>query len=124
MEHLIAGAGRFFSRTDLETLLTWRLLMISHYRLESARDAVTRHLLDAPVRFFTALFMRLQEAERISTEADAPQIARVVASIFFEHSFRANLVAAWEDGSPDFLEEARGQLEVVARALDTPRRPG
>ena len=115
-EHLMAGAHRFFSRADRETRLTWRLLMVSQYRFEAARRTLTDSILDAPVRFFTALLEHLQQQERLKDHVDAHALARVVASIFFERSFRANLLAAWEDTPPDVLEGLRAELEVITRA--------
>jgi AcrR family transcriptional regulator len=116
-EHLLAGAQRFFSRADRETRLTWRLLMVSQYRFETARRALTDSILDAPVRFFTALLERLKQEERLKNHVDAHALARVVASIFFERSFRANLVAAWEDTPPDVLEGLRAELDLITQAI-------
>jgi AcrR family transcriptional regulator len=116
-EHLMSGAKRFFGRADRATQLTWRLLMVSQYRFESARHAVARNILNAPVGFFTTLLERMKEAGRIREEVDVGSVAKVIASIFFEHSFRQNLAAAWEGDDSESLEDLRGRLDVVAAAV-------
>lgn len=116
-EYLMSGAKRFFSRADRETQLTWRLLMVSQYRFDLARYAIVRSILDAPVDFFTTLLGRMKEAGRVREEVDVGSVAKILASIFFEHSFRANLAAAWDGEDPGGLEDLRGEIDLVARAV-------
>jgi len=100
---LIEGAKHFFARADRETRLTWRILMISQYSHEQARRSVESHVLAAPVRFFSGLLEGLQNAGRIRKEIDCQRAARIIAALFFDYSFRANLKAAWgEPGDADF----------------------
>jgi AcrR family transcriptional regulator len=114
---LIAGAKRFYGRTDRETLLTWRILMISQYRYESARNSLESHLLDTPRRFFVALLESLKAARKIPESTDAETAGRTIAALFFHYSFRSNLQAAGEDESPQEFERLSQDLRLVARAV-------
>lgn len=77
--------------------------MISQYSHEQARRSVESHVLAAPVRFFSGLLEGLQNAGRIRKEIDCQRAARIIAALFFDYSFRANLKAAWgEPGDADF----------------------
>ena len=115
--YLLEGAKRFYAKADRETMLTWRLLMVTQYHLPAARAGVEHHLLEAPARFFAAMVERMQEGGAVRTDADARAAGRVLAAVFFQHSFAANLEAAWEGQASDFFESLRGELELVSRAL-------
>ncbi|MFW6232251.1 MAG: sodium:solute symporter family transporter, partial [Spirochaetota bacterium] len=41
----------------------------------------------------------------------------VHAAVFFQHSFEANLEAAWEGEASHFFDALRGELELVSAAL-------
>ena len=120
--YLLEGARRFYARTDRETMLTWRLLMVSQYHLPGARTGVKRHLLEAPARFFTTMVERMQEAGAVRTDTDARAAGRLLAAVFFQHSFEANLEAAWEGEASDFFEPLRAELELVCRSLEASAR--
>ena len=114
---LIDGARRFFSRAGRETLLTWRILMVSQYRYESARDRVRTDLLEAPARFFAALLRTMQEAGAIRRDVENAAMGRAVAGVFFQYSFRTNLQAAWEGEAPGEFDRLVEELRMIARAL-------
>lgn len=120
--YLLEGAKRFYARADRETMLTWRLLMVSQYHLPAARTGVERHLLAAPGRFFTTMVERMQEAGAARADADARAAGRVLAAVFFQRSFEANLEAAWEGETSDFFESLRADLELVCRSLGASAR--
>lgn len=116
-DYLTIGARRFFARTSRETLLTWRILMVSQYRYESARSRLETDILDAPCRYFARLLESMKVAGKVARDTDCESMGRVIASVFFEYSFRTNLQAAWEGAHPDVFERLEGQLRSLARAL-------
>lgn len=115
--YIVEGARRFFSRTDRETMLTWRLLMVSQYHLEAARASVKQHLLEAPMRFFQIMIESMQQAGMARWDVDAHAVARILAAVFFQHSFEANLEAAWELEARDFYDALREELELIAGGM-------
>ncbi len=116
---LMEGARRFFRRAGRETLLTWRILMTSQYRHEAARDSVRTHLLDAPCRFFTHIVEALRQAGRIRGDIDIDGVGRIIAALFFDYSFRANLDEAWNEGKDEELLCRLGDdLALVAKQLE------
>ncbi|MCF7928471.1 MAG: TetR/AcrR family transcriptional regulator [Spirochaetales bacterium] len=120
-DFLLEGAERFFNQTDKETLLTWRLLMTSQFRYESARRSVKNHLLDTPVRFFSAILENMQAAGRIPSDVECRSAGRIIAALFFDYSFRANLNAAWgEESKGDFTHLAE-DLRFFIRSQESKR---
>jgi len=117
-DYLIDGAKQFFGRADTETLLTWRMLMISQYRYESARRSVEEQLLNAPVRFFTKMLRRTQIAELIRQDIECESAGRIIAALFFDFSFRANLKEAWNEQSEDEFERLAEELRFFTRSLE------
>jgi hypothetical protein len=122
---LIQGARRFFGRADRNVLLIWRILMISQYRHEAARDGVRAHLLDAPCRFFTNIFHALRRAGRIRSDADCDGAGRIIAAVFFDYSFRSNLELAWGDDDADEarFERLGADLAFIAEKLTPEKIP-
>lgn len=122
----IEGARHFFMQADREVLLIWRTLMISQYRHEPARQVIEKHVLATPVWFFTEMCMNMQKAQIISQTHDCRNLGRIIASIFFDYSFRSNLKAAWnEDTEPDFeilAEEIRSFAGLISRPSTQSRR--
>jgi len=116
-EFLIDGAAQFFSRADRNTLLTWRMLMISQYRYESARTTVEEHLLNTPVRFFTSLLKNMQSAGQISSGIDSSSAGRIIAALFFDYSFRSNLNAAWNEKSDEEFSRLKSDLITLTKWL-------
>lgn len=116
-DYLIRGAKRFFSKVNRETLLTWRILMISQYRSESARRSLEAHLLDSPRRFFSAMLEGMKQAGKIAPDIDTEVAGRTVSALFFHFSFRANLQAAWEGEDPQEFERLAKDLQLIARGL-------
>lgn len=117
-DHLMTGARRFFRNADRETLLTWRLLMITQYRYTSARAGVEAYLLNAPVRHFTSMLQTLQEAGLVRTGLNIDSAGRTIAAVFFQFSFRANLNATWGTRRPRELEELERDLRFVVRGME------
>lgn len=118
--YLMHGARRFFDRTDRETMLTWRLLIVSQYHLQPARESVQQHLLEAPLQFFRVTIERMQQAGKARRDVSAETVARLLAAVFFQHSFEANLQAAWEQPADDFYDALREELELISSHLLTP----
>lgn len=116
-EYLVEGAKRFFDRTDRDTLLTWRMLMISQYRYKAARATVEGQLLNAPQRFFSALLQNMQTAGCIAGHIDCRSAGRILAAMFFEYSFRANLKAAWNEHSEEEFAGLKEDLRYFAEWL-------
>lgn len=116
-DFLIDGATQFFSRADRGTLLTWRMLMISQYRYESARTTVEEHLLNTPVRFFTLMLKNMQSAGQISSDIDCSSAGRIIAALFFDYSFRANLNAAWSEKSDEEFFSLKSDLRTLTEWL-------
>mgnify|MGYP006295660957 CR=1 FL=1 len=116
-EYLVEGATRFFDRTDRDTLLTWRMLMISQYRYEAARSTVEEQLLNAPQRFFSALLQHMQSAGCIAETVDCRSAGRIIAAMFFEYSFRANLKAAWDEESDEDFSRLKEDVRSIAEWL-------
>jgi AcrR family transcriptional regulator len=117
VEFLLAGAKHFFSKTDQETMLTWRLLMISQYRHAAAQRSVRDQLLAAPCDFFAGMLASMKEAGRIRPNTDTASVGRIIAAIFFQYSFGANLDAAWECHHGDAFEQLAEDLAFVAEGL-------
>lgn len=111
---LIAGAKRFFGRTDQETRFTWRLLMMSQYQHEVARHSMEIQVLDAPMRHFAALLDSIKAAGLIKDEVDTVSAGRIIATMFFEYSFRANLAAAWEEKHDHVFDRLCEDLRAFA----------
>ncbi len=116
-EYLIEGAKRFFGRTDRDTLLTWRMLMISQFCYEEARLTIEEQLLDAPTRFLTALLENMQAAGRIPGNVDCRSGGRILSALFFDYSFRANLKAAWDEQSDEEFSRLKEDLRSIANWL-------
>ena len=116
-EFLIEGAKRFFARSDEETRLTWRLLMTNQYNHVSAREGVEAQILDAPAHHFAALFQSIQQAGLLRKDLDPVGIGRIIASMFLEYSFRANLHVAWESEQSDDFERLCADLRAFAVTL-------
>lgn len=114
---LVDGARQFFSKADEETVLTWRILMINQYRYDAARRTLVNGILDAPVRFFEDALEKLRERDKIRRDADCETAARLIASVFFEYSFRSNLARAWDQSSDEEFQRLRPQLRLIAAAL-------
>lgn len=114
---LIKGAEYFFSRADREVLLTWRILMMNQYRYEEARDSVRELLLNPPCRFFTEILTVLKEAGKVRSGIDCESGGRVIASLFFDYSFRSNLSAAWEEKDSRMFEKLADDLQFISSAL-------
>jgi AcrR family transcriptional regulator len=115
---LIEGAKVFFTRADRLTLLTWRILMIHQYSNETAYKSIQKHLLDAPVGFFTAMVKALKTAGHIKTETECECAGRIIAALFFDFSFRTNLLAAWSFDNQNLIELEK-DLRVVLSGLTT-----
>ncbi len=116
-DYLIEGARRFFGRADRETLLTWRMLMISQYRYETARTTIEEQLLNAPRDFLTALLENMQSAGRIAAPVDCRSAGRILAALFFDYSFRANLKAAWNEESDEEFSRLKEDVRSVTEWL-------
>lgn len=116
-QFLISGSKRFFGATDRTVLLTWRILMTSQYAFESARDSLKKFILDAPRAFFTSILQALRDSGRLADEADCASYGRIISSIFFEYSFRANLDEAWEGEDRDLERELHEDLRAIAARL-------
>lgn len=100
---LISGAKSFFRQADREIILIWRMVMIGQYRYEQARKIIEEKLLDAPVRFFTAIFENMETAGKLKKGSNGESLGRMVGALFFNYSFRSNLKAAWgEETDPLF----------------------
>ncbi len=118
-EYLIEGAKRFFGRTDHDTLLTWRMLMISQYRYAAARSTVEAQLLNAPQHFLTSLLEHMQAAGCIAKNVDCTRAGRILSALFFEYSFRANLKAAWNEQSDEDFSTLEEDLRNIAEWLQS-----
>lgn len=119
-EFLIQGGRRFFARAGAETLMTWRILMSAQYRYESARDSVRLRLLEAPVPFFRQFVEEYQKRGRFRADVASETAARVIASLFFEHSFRANLEAAWGQDTHESFRTLEASLRLFCASLTAP----
>jgi len=116
-DFLIEGAKRFFGRSNVETQLTWRLIMTSQFRHAAARESIEAQILDAPASHFGALFRSIQAAGRIREDVDPMSAGRIMASIFLEYSFRAHLRAAWQAGDASAFDRLCGDLRTFADSL-------
>lgn len=116
-ENLIAGAKRFFDKADRETRLTWRILLNGQYRFKSARQGVENQILNAPVKFFTTLLQRYQEAGQLPEDFNSESAGRIIAAVFFEYSFRANLMAAWNEEDASTLANLNKDLRQLGELL-------
>jgi len=116
-EFLIEGAQRFFTRANQETRQTWRILLTSQYRHESARNSVETQLLNAPISYFVALIENMKAAGKLRLNVDPSNVGQILAAIFFEYSFRANLQNAWEGENPAAFEKLCQDLRQLARLL-------
>jgi AcrR family transcriptional regulator len=115
---LISGAKTFFRQADREIILIWRMVMIGQYRYEQARKIIEEKLLDAPVRFFTAIFENMEAAGRLKKGTDSESLGRMVGALFFNYSFRSNLKAAWgEETDPLFTALSRDLVFVMKEHL-------
>lgn len=117
---LMAGARRFFGKADRETQLTWRILMNGQYRYPAARDMVRNHLLDAPVPFFRQILEGFQATGRVRPDLDCGTASRVIASLFFDFSFRANLDAAWGIDTEMGFDQLCRDLTLVCAGFSPP----
>ena len=117
-EYLIEGAAQFFSRADRTTLLTWRMLMISQYRFESARTTLEEQLLGTPLHFFTALLENMQSAGLLRRELDCSSAGRIIAALFFDYSFRSNLKAAWNERSDAEFSKLKADLKTITAWIE------
>lgn len=116
-DFLIDGAKIFFSKTDNNIALTWRMLMISQYRFEKARDCIYLYLLDAPASFFKTILLKLQEDGFISKNVDCFIAAKTIGSIFFEYSFRSNLNLAWDISENDDFKLLERQIRLFSDSI-------
>ncbi len=114
---LMEGARRFFSMADEEVLMTWRLLMISQYTYPSARDSIENHLLNTPVRFFTGMLENIAKAGLIKEDVDCSSLGKVIGSLFFDYSFRANLKAAWDRDQEGEMQNLSDEIRLVVRLV-------
>ena len=112
-ENLIMGAKRFFSKADRETQLTWRILLNGQYHLKSAKQGVEDHILEAPVVFFTTLLQRYQEVGKLPDHLDTESAGRIIAAVFFNFSFRANLNAAWHKRNTGITKKLNRDLQLL-----------
>lgn len=117
VDFLIDGARRFFSGTEEETLLTWRMLMISQFRYAAARRSLENQILNAPLRFFAAALENMKSAGRIRADVDCRSAGRLIAAIFFDFSFRANLKAAWGEESEAEFSALAGELRCFMQEI-------
>ncbi len=117
-DYLIDGAKQFFSRADTEILQTWRMLMISQFRYESARRSVEDHLLNAPVYFFTTMLRHLQVAGMVQQDIECENAGRIIAALFFDFSFRSNLKEAWNESSEDEFEQLGKELRFFIKSIE------
>ncbi len=115
---LINGAERFFTSAERNDILpTWRILMMNQYRYESAHNSVQKHILDAPLRFFTQILENLKAEGRIKNDIDCGSAGRIIAAIFFDYSFRSNLDIAWDRIHDGDLSKLRTDLDFVSGGL-------
>ncbi len=114
---LMEGAKRFFTRADREVLMTWRMLMISQYTFPVARVSIENHLLDTPVDHFISMFTTMAAAGLIRQDVDCEALGRLVGSLFFDYSFRANLKGAWGEVQDQDMQHLSQQIQVLARLL-------
>lgn len=121
-EFFVAGSKRFFGATDRTVLLTWRILMTSQYAFEEARDSLRRNILDAPRGFFASILEALKSSGRLAAQVDCASYGRIISSIFFEYSFRANLDQAWEDEDEELERRMHEDLRAVAASIGAPGR--
>lgn len=115
---LVEGARRFYEKTDDETILTWRMLMVNQYRYEVAYRTLHERILEAPVGFFHAALDQLQKADRIRPDVDRGAVARIIGCVFFDYSFRANLYHAWGDDSEDLFALLAPQFRFITAGLE------
>ena len=117
VDFLTEGARHFFSRTKEETFLTWRMVMIGQFRYASARRGLENQILNAPLRFFVAILENMRSAGRIRADVDCRSAGRVIAAIFFDFSFRANLKAAWDEESDAEFSALTGELRCFMQEI-------
>ena len=116
-EILVAGAQIFFTRADKEILLTWRMLMVSQYRHEAAKKSLISLVLDPPIMYFTAMLDALQKKGKLRPDVDCHSAGRIIASIFFQFSFRSNLLGAWNEPFDVLTDELNTDLRLFAKTL-------
>ena len=116
-ERLIRGGRQFFEKADRMVQLTWRMLMINQYKFEPARRSLEEQILNAPVRFFSGMLKSMQAAEKIGPDIDCDCAGRIIASIFFEYSFRSNLNAAWDKNSSLEYSQLEANLSFFCRSI-------
>lgn len=114
---LLSGAKRFYDKAGRETLLTWRILMANQFLHEAARDSVRSHLLDAPRRFFADMLDNLCAAGKIPPDVDCASVGRIIAAVFFDFSFRANLEIAWNNADDEGFMRLASDLTFIAEAI-------
>ncbi len=114
---LIKGADIFFGRVDDETRLTWRILMMSQYRFTSARDGVMAQIVQPPQAFFSALLKNVQTAGKLNGDIDTLSAGRMLAAIYFDFSFRANLAIAWTGVSETDFSDLHTDISTFVSLL-------
>lgn len=117
-DFLIIGAKHFFSKADKRTLLTWRILMISQYKFEAAKDSVQNHIINAPTHFFTSILENLCKLGKINKDVDCNVYGRIIAAVFFDFSFRSNLKVSWDDNEDEDFIELTKELKCIARGIE------
>lgn len=115
---LVEGAKLFYGRTDRNTLLTWRILIMNQYAYEAAKNSVKAHLLEAPEKFFIAMLKNIKSAGKIWSHVDTESAGRIIAAIFFQYSFTANLNAAWENERSEEFRLLEKNLKLLGRLLE------
>ena len=115
---LVNGARKFFGRADSNTLLTWRILFTNQYRHLSARRSIEEHIINAPIKFFGEMVENIKKAGKIQGDIDAKIAGRIIAAVFLQYSFIANLKVAWdEDDATEFVLLAN-DLKLISDLLN------
>lgn len=118
-ENLIKGGLMFFEKTDTEVMLVWRMLMISQYNHSTAKECLENLILTPPIEFFSNLVTQMQKKGRVRQNVDSRAAGRIIASIFFDYSFRSNLESAWNEHSQKLLDNLKADLTLFANSLES-----
>ena len=119
---LLADGATFFSRLrGDESRRVWRILMMEQYRNEKARAFLEEQVLELPRRFLAHLLSECRSAGTIRRDVDIDAAATVLAALYFEFSFHANLREAEGRESDDRYEALRSSIRVFASLIEDAR---
>jgi len=116
-ENLIQGARAFYDQADETTRLIWRVLLTHQYRHPAARRSVETYLLRETQQFFSGLLQSMKSAECLPGSLDHESAGRTLTALFFQYSFHANLLIAWNADTQSITADLERDLSQLAALL-------